>query len=129
MPAATPTLAFCLTTLPRPGMARSSAPNSLLMSCVFTPGATPIQRLLRHAFVEHLVEAERRNRPSRFPPPSSAIRRRGGHSALRPSVPEATAISSPCCNPRLHDFDMAARGLNFAKPLRPWLWRKILQAA
>ena len=32
MPAATPTLAFCFTTLPRPGIARSSAPSRLLTS-------------------------------------------------------------------------------------------------
>src|SRR3954467_4832304 len=38
--AATPTLAFCLTILPSPGMALSSAPSKLLTSCVFTPGAT-----------------------------------------------------------------------------------------
>src|SRR5437867_11066137 len=40
IPAATPILAFCLTTLPRPGIARSSAPNRLLTSDVLTPGAT-----------------------------------------------------------------------------------------
>ena len=33
------------------------------------------------------------------------------------------------CNPRLHDLDMSARGLDFAKPLRPGFRRKILQAA
>ena len=49
--------------------------------------------------------------------------------ALRPSVPAATATRSPCCDPRLHDLDMAAGGLDFAKPFRPGLWRKILQAA
>ena len=32
-------------------------------------------------------------------------------------------------NARLHDLDMAAGGLDLAKPLRPGLWREILQAA
>ena len=95
MPAATPTLAFCLTTLPRPGMARSSAPNRLLTSWVLHAGRDAIERRLRHALLQHLLDAERRDhlldagdRHLQF-----AIETPLG---VRPSEPAATAIRSPC---------------------------------
>ena len=86
-----------------------------------------IERRLRHAVFQHLVDAERRNDLLD-----------SGNRHLQLAVDTAVGVEAERAggdrdqialrNPRLHDLDMAARGLDFAKPLRPWLWRKILQA-
>ena len=91
-------------------------------------GRDAIERRLRHALIEHLLDAERRNHLLD-----------AGDRHLQFAVETALGIEAEraggdrdqiaLLNPRLHDLDMAAGGLDFAKPLRPRLWREILQAA
>src|SRR5882757_67537 len=91
-------------------------------------GCYAIERRLRHALLQHFLDTERRNHlldacdrhlQFAFDPAAGveAQRSRGNrdHVAL--------------LDPRPYDFDMAARGLDFAETLRPRLWREILQPA
>ena len=128
IPAATPTLAFCLTTLPRPGIARSSAPNRLLRSCVLTPGAT------RSSVACGTPSSSIFSMPSAgitFSMPATVICNSPSRRPLRGEAERAGGDRDQIAlrNPRLHDLDMAAGGLHLAKPLRPGFWREILQAA
>ena len=98
------------------------------MSWVLTPRRDAIERRLRHALLQHLLDAERRNHLLE-----------AGNRHLQFAVETAVGAEAEraggdrdeiaLLDPRLHDLDMAAGGLDFAKPLRPGLWRKILQAA
>ena len=113
MPAATPTLAFCLTTLPRPGIALSSAPNRLLRSCVLNARRDAIERRLRHAFLQHLFQTQRRNH---FLDPCY----RHLQFAVDPAIGIEAQFSRgnrdqfTLLNARPHDLDIAAGSLDFA---------------
>src|SRR6478735_2477379 len=90
-------------------------------------GRDAIERGLRHALFQHLVDAERRNhlldardRHLQFtvdPAVRIEAQRAGGHG-------DQIAL----LNPRTLDLDMAACGLHLTETFRPRLWRKILQA-
>src|ERR1700754_1009309 len=125
---ASPALAFCLMTLPRPGTARSSAPNRLLRSCDFTPGAT------RSSVACGTPSSSIFSMPSAgitFSMPATVICNSPSIRplALRPQRPRRNRDQVALLDPRPHDLNMAAGGLDLAKALRPRLWRKILQPA
>jgi len=62
MPAATPTLAFCFTTLPSPGIARVQRAEQLLTSWVLRRRARPDRAFACGThFIEHFFHTKRRN--------------------------------------------------------------------
>ena len=95
MPAATPTLAFCLTTLPRPGNRPVERAEQVVDVLRLDARRDTIERRLRHTLLQHFLDTERRNdlldpghRHLQFTVETAL--------AFRPSVPVATATRSPC---------------------------------
>src|ERR1700738_4666044 len=94
----------------------------------FDAGRNPIERRLRHALFQHLLDTERRDY---FLDP--------GHRHLQFAVEPAAGAEAEgpggdrdqvaLLNPRLHDLDMAAGGLDLEEPFGPGFWRKILPPA
>src|SRR5262249_21200641 len=87
-----------------------------------------VERCLRHAVLQHLVNAERGNdaldagdRHLQF---AFEPARRAEAERARGNCDEIALLDA-----RLHDLDMAAGRLDFAEAHRPWLWREILQPA